>query len=98
MEIVRTLDELDVKLIEIDSAWAISDDEMRKVFKTFRMEFPVPLPSDPFDPEYRKRQFEVYERVSGRVYETHNERSEFPMDPTRPFPFIPRATRRFRII
>jgi SAM-dependent methyltransferase len=52
------------------------------------MEFPLPLPDDPFDPEYRERQFEVYRRISGQtVYTTDNERSEFPMDPTRPFPF-----------
>jgi SAM-dependent methyltransferase len=88
IEVLRTLDDLDRKLVEIDAAWAISDDEMRRVFKTFRMEFPLPLPEDPFDPVYRERQFEVYQRISGRPgYTTDNERSDFPMDPQRPFPY-----------
>ncbi len=86
-EVLRTLDDLDRKLLEVDAAWAISDDEMRKVFKSFRMEFPLPLPDDPFDPEYRQRQFEVYERVSGKSYAVANERSYFDVDPARPFPY-----------
>ena len=88
IETVSTLERLDEKLREVKEAWAISDDKMREVFAGFRMTPPTDLPRDPYGPEYRERQFELYRTISGRdSYEIDNEESNFPVDPNRPFPY-----------
>jgi len=87
--VVHNLKELDHILKELDEAAAISDDELRRVFKTFRMEFPFSLPIDPYSEEYKRRQFEFYEYLAGKPYNNLNEISEFDVDSAaiRPFPF-----------
>jgi 2-polyprenyl-3-methyl-5-hydroxy-6-metoxy-1,4-benzoquinol methylase len=90
VRLVKTLDELDVILEEADAAEAISDDALRHVFTTFRMEFPLELPGDPYSNEYRKKQFELYEYLAGKPYGTENEVSIFDVGnaSSRPFPFF----------
>jgi 2-polyprenyl-3-methyl-5-hydroxy-6-metoxy-1,4-benzoquinol methylase len=88
IRVLRTLDELDGKLREIDAAGAVSDDAMREVFQTFKMGTPTDLPSDPASAEYADRQFEMYRRISGRTeYAIANERSDYAVDANRPFPY-----------
>jgi SAM-dependent methyltransferase len=85
---LSTLAELDEKLREVDAAWAVSDDKMREVFHSFKMNPPADLPSDPYSPEYAERQFELYRLISGREsYDVGHEQSNFPVDPNRPFPY-----------
>ena len=87
-EVVTTLDQLDAKLREIDAAWEVSDDEVRRIFATFRMEIPIDDEQDPWSDSYREAQFDLYHRISGRPkYTTANEVSGFPVDPTCPFPY-----------
>ena len=88
VEVVTTLSRLDEKLTEIDAAWSVSDDAVRAVFATFRMEIEVQDCADPWSDTYRAGQFDLYRRISARpVYSTDNEVSGFPVDPQRPFPY-----------
>jgi 2-polyprenyl-3-methyl-5-hydroxy-6-metoxy-1,4-benzoquinol methylase len=89
MRIITTLDDLDEALAECDRAARVSDDELRRVFQTFRLELPVRLPKDPFSLEYANAQMALYERVSGRRYSTRNEETIFDPEAAivRPFPY-----------
>jgi 2-polyprenyl-3-methyl-5-hydroxy-6-metoxy-1,4-benzoquinol methylase len=87
LETISTLDELDAKLREVDAAWAVSDDAMRRVFRSFRMVAGDDLPADPSSPEYSAWQFNLYRRIAARDYEVANERPDFPVDANRPFPY-----------
>ncbi len=87
-EVLHSLVELDRKLEEVDLAGAVSDDAMRAVFQGFRMEPPTGLPDDPTSQEYRDRQFDLYRSISRRSsYEVGHERSDFAVNPDRPFPY-----------
>lgn len=88
IEVLSSLEQLDRKLREVDAAWAISDDAMREVFQGFVMRAPTGLPSDPFSEAYTKAQLAFYGKVAARPhYDVENERSGFPTDPNRPFPY-----------
>jgi len=89
MRVIRDLAELDAKIAECDRAEAVSDDALRAVFGTFRMDPPAALPADPFAPEYRERQLGLYREVAGRPCSTGNEASVFDVERAalRPFPF-----------
>jgi len=88
IEVVMTLDRLDEKLAEIDAAWAVSDDAVRAVFATFRMDIDVDGGADPYSQSYRDAQFALYHRISARPqYSTDNEVSGFTVDHRRPFPY-----------
>ena len=88
VEVLSTLEEVDRKLQEVDAAWAISDDAMREVFQGFVMGAPTGLPSDPFSDAYTNAQLAFYGKVAARPhYDVENERSGFPTDPNRPFPY-----------
>ena len=50
MQVISTMNDLDAKLAECDVASKISDDELRRVFTTFQMDFSTQLPTDPFGP------------------------------------------------
>ena len=80
MEIISTMTALDAKLAECDAACKISDDALRHVFTTFRMDFSAEVPPDPFSVEYHEFQMAIYERVSGRKYSSRNEVSAFDVD------------------
>jgi 2-polyprenyl-3-methyl-5-hydroxy-6-metoxy-1,4-benzoquinol methylase len=87
-QVISTLDALDRKLAECDAAAMISDDALRRVFGSFRMEVPL-VDSDPFSLQYSNFQMDLYRRISGKAYSPQNEVSN--VDPTsgavRPFPF-----------
>ncbi len=86
--IITDLQELDQKLNEVKEAWKVSDDAMRSVFSSFEMTYPSDMPSDPYSSEYSDRVFDYYKAISGRdSYEVSNEHMDFPVDPSRPFPF-----------
>jgi 2-polyprenyl-3-methyl-5-hydroxy-6-metoxy-1,4-benzoquinol methylase len=88
VETISTLERLDEKLQQVEAARLVSDDKMREVFREFRMAPPPDLPKDPYSPEYEGRQFELYRMIAGRSsYEVDSEKSSFPTDPNRPFPY-----------
>lgn len=89
VRVIATLDELDEILRKLDKAAEVSDDELRKQFRTFRMEFDARVPDDPYSQEYRDRQFELYARIAGKNYSISNEVSVFDIDKAavRPFPY-----------
>lgn len=90
MRVLRTLDELDAVLVELEAAAAASDDELRRHFATFRMEFPLELPADPDSPAWRAAQMRLYEWLHGKPYAVTNEVSAFDVDAAvrRPFPYL----------
>lgn len=89
MQVISTIEALDAKLAECDAACQISDDALRQVFTTFRMDFSTQVPADPFSREYHDFQMAVYERIAGRKYSPRNEVSAFDVTAAdlRPFPF-----------
>ena len=90
MRTITNLDELDQIMAECERAAQVSDDELRRVFQTFRMDLAVHLPPDPFSKDYANAQMALYERVAGRPYSTANEKSIFDAEAAvvRPFPYI----------
>ncbi|MDQ2804605.1 MAG: class I SAM-dependent methyltransferase [Pseudomonadota bacterium] len=90
MQVITSLDDLAKKISECnDTLNHQSDDAMRRMFGTFRMDFSNELPSDPFSSEYRHFQAAIHERITGRRYAVENERSVFDAASMwrRPFPF-----------
>ena len=89
VKVVTTIEELDVKLAECAAAAYISDDELRRVFTTFRMDISQSLPPDPFSPNYRDRVMAIYQHIAGRPYDVQNEISAFDVAEAdrRPFPY-----------
>lgn len=88
MDVVRTPEEIDIKLIQIAAAAAQSDEAARHVFSSFKMDFSASVPSDPFSAEYADCQMQLYERIAGRNYAHSNEVSAFNVEAAvlRPFP------------
>ena len=84
---ITTLEELDVWLESVEQAGLVSDDEMRRVFHSFRMQLPESFLDDPMSDAYRDRQFELYRRIASADYMVDNEQSGFAVDPKRPFPY-----------
>ena len=89
MKIIQTLEELDEMLLKLDAAQQVSDDELRRLFPTFRMNFDLHVPEDPSSDEYAKYQFDLYRRISGKTYTVENEKSTFDLVSAvlRPFPY-----------
>jgi SAM-dependent methyltransferase len=89
MQILTTLEELDAKLAECAAAGRISDDELRRVFASFRMDISRSVPPDPFSPEYRNYMMALYQRIAGRPYDVRNEAAPFDTAEAdrRPFPY-----------
>lgn len=88
---------LEFFLKECDAALAVSDDELRRVFKTFRYKFNYStMPEDPWSPEYLDFQFACYEKIAGKKYFIANEFSNF-LDVDKfvatPFPFYTQSYR-----
>jgi SAM-dependent methyltransferase len=93
IEVISTLDRLDEKLHEISAAASISDDAIRAVFASFRMDIPISQVGDPWSAEYRDAQFDLYSRISSRTgYTTSNEISGFAVDPRIPFPYYTQSS------
>ena len=76
---MRTLAELDECLEFLEQAAAVSDDELRKGFATFRMELDKDMPRDPYSEEYRRAVFELYEWLHGKPYDPGNEFTLFEL-------------------
>ena len=89
MQVINTIEELDEKMRECDRAGLRSDDALRQVFAGFRMAPPTGAPDDPFSPEYRRFQLELYRQISGKDYQVANERTVFDVEQAlrRPFPY-----------
>jgi SAM-dependent methyltransferase len=87
--VVRTLAELDECLEMLERAAAVSDDELRRGFATFRMELDVDMPADPFSEAYRRSVFDVYEWLHGSPYTARNEFTLFELEryTDAPFPY-----------
>lgn len=93
LQVISTLDELDRKLGELDVAAAVSDDELRRCFATFSMDYPIGLPKEPSSAEYRDWQFELYRWIHGGPYSSTNEASSFDVAnaAAQPFPYLTRS-------
>ncbi|MGG5811719.1 class I SAM-dependent methyltransferase [Falsiroseomonas sp. CW058] len=93
MRILADIGELDEMIAACDAAEAVSDDALRAVFATFRME-PPPGGADPFSPEYRAAEMRLYETIAGRPYSTANEVTAFDVAQAlrAPFPFSTGST------
>jgi 2-polyprenyl-3-methyl-5-hydroxy-6-metoxy-1,4-benzoquinol methylase len=93
IEIVKNMDQLDEKLKQVDKASAISDEAMRKVFQSFRMKFQTNLPADPWSDDYKKKQFEIYEVLSGKSYDVKYEVSKIEVREASniPFPYMTKS-------
>ncbi|MCR0980512.1 class I SAM-dependent methyltransferase [Roseomonas populi] len=89
MRVLRSLEELDEALAECDRAERISDDAMRVVFGTFRIDPPAGMPEDPFSDAYREAQMGIYATIAGRGYALENEATPLDVDAAlrRPFPY-----------
>ncbi len=87
--VVRTLDQLDVELTELERLEAISDDALRAGFAKFRMELADSMPADPWSSEYREKVFELYEFLHGKPYSNANEVTDFDIEShvRGPFPY-----------
>jgi 2-polyprenyl-3-methyl-5-hydroxy-6-metoxy-1,4-benzoquinol methylase len=93
VEVVESLERLDEKLREIDEAYKISDDAMRAVFQSFRLQLPASTAVDPWSDEYRAEQFELYRRLSSRgEYRSTNETSGYEVDSRIPFPYYTKSS------
>ncbi len=88
--VIRTLAELDEMIARLEQAVRSSDDELRRGFRSFRMELDWSMPGDPFSPAYRRAVLEMYEWLHGGPYSVDNESTPFDMDSAlvRPFPYL----------
>ncbi|NPD66426.1 class I SAM-dependent methyltransferase [Lichenicola cladoniae] len=78
MDVIASLADLEIKIAECNHILAHdSDDAMRRLFNSFRMDFSSEAPADPFSPAYRDFQMTLYRTIAGRSYEILNERSHF---------------------
>ena len=93
--ILSTVEELDSILRELDSVAETSDDELRRLFMTFSMEYPVNAEKDPYSHEYKTAQSALYERLSGKPYTPANEESAFDVGEAvfQPFPYLTKSPR-----
>ena len=89
-KVIRTLAELDQMIEGLEAAARQSDDELRRGFRSFRMEPPAALPGDPFSADYRRAVMDLYEWLRGSSYTTESEVT--PIDAqaaaVRPFPYL----------
>jgi 2-polyprenyl-3-methyl-5-hydroxy-6-metoxy-1,4-benzoquinol methylase len=93
--VVRTLAELDERLEFLARAAAVSDDELRRGFSTFRMDIDLHMPDDPYSEEYRERVFDLYEWLHGKPYGPDNEIMAFDVATSAdvPFPYVTQSGR-----
>jgi ubiquinone/menaquinone biosynthesis C-methylase UbiE len=68
---------------------AKDDDQLRKYFSEYSAQYDKNLPDDPFSDQYRRKQFSLYEQLSGKQYSPDNEISTFDVEEhaLRPFPY-----------
>jgi SAM-dependent methyltransferase len=94
-QVISSLTELKEMLKMLDNVGAVSDDELRRGFTKFRMNYPTDLPADPDSTEYRERQMKLYEWLRGEPYKVTNEVTKFDISLRAdvPFPFATKSTR-----
>jgi ubiquinone/menaquinone biosynthesis C-methylase UbiE len=94
MQIIKTIAELDAKIVECNEAEKRSEDAMRAIMGGFRMDVPLDLPSDPFSPEYREAQLRLYRDITGNAYSTQSEATKFDVASmaAKPFPFYTKSS------
>ena len=88
--VIRTLPELDEMMEDLEAAVRVSDDELRRGFRSFRMDLDWPMPADPFSSHYRQAVLDLYEYLHGSGYTTDNETTPFDLQAalTKPFPYL----------
>jgi 2-polyprenyl-3-methyl-5-hydroxy-6-metoxy-1,4-benzoquinol methylase len=92
VEVVDSLPRLDEKLRLVDEAYQVSDDAMRAVFRSFRLELPSFSDLDPWSDAYREQQFELYRHLSARgEYRSEHETSGYEVDSRIPFPYYTKS-------
>jgi 2-polyprenyl-3-methyl-5-hydroxy-6-metoxy-1,4-benzoquinol methylase len=93
MRVLRSVAELDAMIEACNRAEAESDDAMRALFGTFRMD-PPRVAADPFSAEYRDAQLRLYQDIAGKPYSTANEVTAFDVAQAlrAPFPFSTGST------
>ncbi len=78
MQIITSLDALDAKIAECNDALTNqSDDAMRQLTLSFRLDLSAQLPPDPFSAEYWAFQAALHDRITGKSYSLQNERTLF---------------------
>lgn len=85
--VITTLEELDEMLQMLDSAAAVSDDELRRGFTRFTMDIRMDMPVDPDSKEYRSHQMKLYEWLHGKPYAVKNEVTSFDVSAAADAPF-----------
>ena len=80
-EIIESLDELILALDKAETQTAISDDAFREAVAkiTYRPSIDQ-FPKDPFSPEYREKQFELYNNLTNNNYSIDKEHTPFNLD------------------
>lgn len=62
---IEGIEALDIVMKECDAALEVSDDELRRLFRTFSYKFDYSMmPKNPYSPEYRDFQFRCYEEIA----------------------------------
>jgi protein-L-isoaspartate O-methyltransferase len=97
VEVVHTLDELDAALARLDAAAAVSDDQLRRAFQSFRMELDLDLPPDPASDAYAQGIFELYAWLHGSPYDPSHEVTPLDVEAAADVPF-PYATQSARTV
>lgn len=90
-KVLRSLEELDEALAMLDRAAGVSDEELRRGFLTFHMDYDMlDLPPDPFSEEYRQTVLAFYEHLHGAAYGAANEVTGIDVGTAvkRPFPYF----------
>jgi 2-polyprenyl-3-methyl-5-hydroxy-6-metoxy-1,4-benzoquinol methylase len=81
-------------LKKLDELAAISDDELRRGFTQFKMQYALNVPGDPDSHEYRETQMKLYRRLRGEPYSVNNEVSNIDVlaAADSPFPFYTQSS------
>ncbi len=87
MQTITTLAELDAKVAECEDARQVSDDALRRVFRSFRMDPPADMPRHPFSEEYSRYQLALYHRLAGKPYDVRNEVTSLEVEEAAKCPF-----------
>ena len=92
---IDNLTELDAELLEVDKAFAVSDEEGRRRLAQFEYVFKDAFPTDPYSQEYEAAQRQVYFDLTGRSSYSPDtgEYVEFDFEQVKrePFPYSTRS-------
>jgi SAM-dependent methyltransferase len=94
MKYLTTLEALDSEIKRVDRCFRISDDAGRKALAEFAYQVDYPLPADPYSPDYRRAQMQLYLDISGRShYTVANEHVPINVERAKknPFPYCTRS-------